>query len=114
MPLSFFRQTVTRIRPGTKTSRGSDIPDWSENKVSKLVIAGCSVQPSTTSLSQDGRILGTSDGMTAYLPAGADVQSGDRIQYDNKVYTIMGDPRVWPSASGALDHIELNLERWSG
>ena len=114
MLLSFFRQSVTRIRPGTKTSRGSTISDWSSDKVSTLVINGCSVQPSTTSLSQDGRILGIADGMTAYLPAGSDVQSGDRIQFGSDVYTIMGDPRVWPSASGSLDHIELNLERWSG
>ena len=112
MLLSFFRQTVTRIRPGVKTLRGSDVPDW--DNATTLDIPECSVQPAGTSLSQDGRILGTSDGMTAYLPADADVQSGDRIQYENKVYTIMGDPRVWPSASGSLDHIELNLERWSG
>lgn len=95
-----------------KSLRGTIVPDW-ENATT-LDIPGCSVQPAGTSLSQDGRILGISDGMTAYLPADADVQSGDRIQYEDKVYTIMGDPRVWPSASGALDHIELNLERWSG
>ena len=112
MLLSFFRQTVTRIRPGLKSLRGTIVPDW-ENATS-LDIPGCSVQPAGTSLSQDGRILGISDGMTAYLPADADVQSGDHIQYEDKVYTIMGDPRVWPSASGTLDHIELNLERWSG
>ena len=112
MLLSFFKQTVTRIRPGTKRLRGSEVPDW--DNATTLDIPGCSVQPAGTSLSQDGRELGISDGMTAYLPAGADVQSGDRIQYEDKVYTIMGDPRVWPSASGTLDHIELNLERWSG
>lgn len=112
MLLSFFRQTVTRIRPGMKSLRGTIVPDW-ENATT-LDIPGCSVQPAGTSLSQDGRILGISDGMTAYLPADADVQSGDHIQYEDKVYTIMGDPRVWPSASGTLDHIELNLERWSG
>lgn len=112
MLLSFFRQTVTRIRPGMKSLRGTIVPDW-ENATT-LDIPGCSVQPAGTSLSQDGRDLGISDGMTAYLPADADVQSGDRIQYEDKFYTIMGDPRVWPSASGALDHIELNLERWSG
>lgn len=95
-----------------KSLRGTIVPDW-ENATT-LDIPGCSVQPAGTSLSQDGRILGISDGMTAYLPADADVQSGDHIQYENKVYTIMGDPRVWPSASGTLDHIELNLERWSG
>ena len=95
-----------------KSLRGTIVSDW-ENATT-LDIPGCSVQPAGTSLSQDGRELGISDGMTAYLPAGADVQSGDRIQYEDKVYTIMGDPRVWPSASGTLDHIELNLERWSG
>ena len=95
-----------------KSLRGTIVPDW-ENATT-LDIPGCSVQPAGTSLSQDGRILGISDGMTAYLPADADVQSGDHIQYEDKVYTITGDPRVWPSASGALDHIELNLERWSG
>lgn len=95
-----------------KSLRGTIEPDW--DNATTLDIPGCSVQPAGTSLSQDGRILGISDGMTAYLPADADVQSGDHIQYEDKVYTIMGDPRVWPSASGTLDHIELNLERWSG
>ena len=55
-----------------------------------------------------------SDGLTAYLPADADVKAGDRIEYAGEVYTINGAPRVWPSASGGLDHIQLNLERWSG
>lgn len=107
---SFFRQTITRIRPGTKTLRGSDVPDW--NNATTLVITGCSVQPASTSLSTDGRVLALTDGLTAYIPADADVQSGDRIGYGGEVYTING--RAWPSASGGLDHIQLNLERWSG
>lgn len=109
---SFFRQQITRIRPGVKTLRGSDVPDWSN--ATSLVIAGCSVQPAGTSLSQDGRVLGTTDGLTAYIPANADVQAGDRIEYAGEVYTINGVPRAWPSATGGLDHIQLNLERWSG
>lgn len=109
---SFMRQTIIRIRPGVKTLRGSDVPDW--NNVTRMTIKGCSVQPASTSLSQDGRVLALTDGLTAYLPSGADVQSGDRIQYAGDIYTITGAPRVWPSASGGLDHIQLNLERWSG
>ena len=109
---SFMRQTITRIRPGTKTLRGSEVFDWS-NATTKD-ISGCSVQPASTSLSQDGRVLALTDGLTAYLPSGDDVQSGDRIQYAGEIYTITGAPRVWPSASGGLDHIQLNLERWSG
>lgn len=112
MLLSFYTQTVTRIRPGSKYSRGSTIPDW--DMASYLDIPGCSMQPASTSLSMDGRVLGISDGFTCYMPADADVQAGDHIMFKGKVYEINGDPREWPSATGRLDHIQLNLTRWSG
>ena len=112
MPLiSFWRQSITRLRPSTTTERGSAISDWSNPDT--LVISECSVQPTTTSLSQDGRVLGVTDGLTVYAPADADVQAGDRIEYNGDVYTINGDPLIWPAA-GKLDHIQLNLERWRG
>lgn len=109
---SFMRQTVMRIRPGTKTVRGSSVPDW-ENTTT-AIITGCSVQPASTSLSQDGRVLGLFDGLTVYAPANADVQAGDHISYGGQIYAINGEPRRWPSATGGLDHVQLNLERWSG
>ncbi len=108
---SFANDTIVRIRPSTTTSRGSVIPDWSN--ATKVTISGCSVQPATTSLSQDGRVLGIMDGMTAYVPPSADVQAGDRISFNGATYTIDGAPRVWPTA-GNLAHIQLNLRRWSG
>ena len=110
---SFCTQEITRIRPGTKTSRGSTIPDWSENEVTKLVIKGVSVQPATTTLSQDGRVLGISEGLTAYLPEGSDVAAGDRILYDGKIYTINGEPKKWTGAF-TRSHIQLNLMKWEG
>ena len=73
LPL-FCRQTVTRIRPGIKVERGSEIYDW-ENAES-IDIPGCSMQPASTSLSEDGRVLGISDGFTCYMPETADVQAG--------------------------------------
>lgn len=109
---SFMRQTIIRVRPGTKTLRGSEVPDWTN--ATRAIIPGCSVQPASTSLSQDGRVLAITDGLTAYIPADADVKAGDRIEYAGDTYTINGAPRVWPSASGGLDNIQLNLERWSG
>lgn len=112
MLLSFYRQTVTRVRPKTKESRGSTIPDW--DNVDSLEIPGCSMQPASTSLSMDGRILGISDGFTCYMPADADVKAGDHILFNGKTYEINGDPREWPSATGRLDHIQLNLTRWAG
>ena len=88
------------------------MPDW--NNTTSISISGCSVQPASTSLSQDGRVLGISDRWTAYLPTGADVQAGDKIVFDGKEYTIDGDPRAWVSPTGSRSNIQLNLARWSG
>lgn len=112
MVASFATQTITRVRPGTKTLRGSEMPDWSNT--TSISISGCSVQPATTTLSQDGRVLGISDGWTAYLPAGADVQAGDKIVFDGKEYAIDGEPRLWVSPTGNRSNVQLNLARWSG
>ena len=105
-------QNVTRIRPGVKTLRGSTVPDWEH--ASELVITNCSVQPAGTSLSQDGRVLGVSDGYTVYMPPNADVLAGDRIVYDGDTYEIDGRPRRWKSATGRLDHIMISIVRWRG
>ena len=109
---SWCRQTVTRVRPGTKTERGSVVFDWSHATTTD--ITGCSVQPGSTSLDENGRVLGISDGYTAYLPPSADVIAGDRIVYDGETYEIRGEPRQWHSATGAVDHIMLNLMRYEG
>lgn len=112
MPLqSFWTQSITRIRPGTKTERGSTVYDWSDTN--ELVIDGCSVQPTSTSLTQDGRVQGIQDGLVVYAPEGIDVQAGDRICFGGNVYTINGEPLSWPAA-GRMQHIQLNLVRWQG
>lgn len=110
---SFANQSIVIVRPGTKESRGSTIPDWSQDKVTKKTITGCSVQPSTTSISQDGRVLGISDSWTAYLPEGTDVKAGDHIEFDGNTYSINGEPRVW-TAPFTRSNIQLNLVRWEG
>ena len=110
---SFCNQMVERIRPGEKESRGSKIPDWDPTKVDRLVITGCSVQPATTSLSEDGRVLGITEQWTAYLPENADVKAGDRIVFEGDVYTINGEPKKWTGAA-RLSNIQLNLVRWKG
>lgn len=109
---SWCVQNVTRIRPGTKIQRGSEIPDW--DNADSLTISGCSIQPASTSLSEDGRILGITDGWTAYLPPGADVKAGDRIQFEGNLYEINGEPRIWQSPTGHNNHTMLNLRRFAG
>ena len=110
---SFCRDTITRIRPGSTVSRGSVIPDWSASEINSKTISGCSMQPASTSLSEDGRVLGISDLYTLFAPPDADIQDGDRIVFNNKTYTIAGDVRVQPAAV-CLDHIEITLRRYDG
>ena len=109
---SFASQTIIRLRPTTKEARGSIIPDW--NNPDRLTIKGCSVQPAGTSLTQDGRIQGITDGYTCYMPPGSDVMAGDRIQCNGNTYTINGEPRIWNSPTGSVSNLVLNLERWEG
>ena len=108
---SFCKQSIVVVRPGTKTSRGSTIPDWST--ATRRTIVGCSVQPASTSLSMDGRVLGISEGWTAYLPEDADVQAGDHIEFDGGTYVINGEPKKWTGAF-TRSNIQLNLVRWEG
>lgn len=109
---SWANDTITRLRAAIITQRGSEIPDWTNPD--RLTIHGCSMQPAGTSLTQDGRVQGTTDGYTCYLPPGADVIAGDRIEYGGNVYTINGEPRVWQSPTGWVSNTQLQLERWYG
>lgn len=109
---SWFGQSVTRKRPGQKTSRGSIVPDWETAETA--TINGCSVQPSSTSLSQDGRVLGIDDVFTVYMPADADVIEGDHIEYNGETFVVRGVPRLWVSPTGGLDNKQVQIERWSG
>lgn len=109
---TFFNKSVVVIKPGSKSVRGQTVPDWDNS--SQITISNCSMQPASTTLSQDGRVLAVTDRFTCYMPANVNVSAGDRIAYNNKIYTVDGDPRDWESASGRLDHIELNLIRYRG
>ena len=109
---SFANQTIDVVRPKkTTTSRGSTVPDWSDT--TKTTVTGCSIQPASTSLSQDGRVLGINDGWTAYVPEGTDAQAGDRIEFDGQTFEINGAPRKWTGPM-RTSHIQLNLIRWEG
>lgn len=108
---SFCKDIVTRIRPGTKAVRGSTVPDWEH--ASRLDITGCSMQPASTTLSQDGRVLGISDSYTLFAPTVSDIKEGDRIEFNGKVYQVEGDVRIQPCAA-RLDHLQIGLRRFHG
>lgn len=114
---SFCRDTVIRIRPGTKKSRGSTIPDW--ESATRAKIEGCSMQPVSTSSSSDGRVLGISDSYRLFAPPNSDIKEGDHILYHHPTcgdleYEIDGDVPFQPSATGRLDHLNIALKRYQG
>ena len=109
---AWTNDTITRLRPDTKVSRGSQIFDW--EKADELTINSCSMQPASTSLDTNGRVLGVSDGYTLYTPLNADIKAGDRIMYNNEYYEINGEPRAWKSPFGAVEHLVVNLMRYYG
>lgn len=109
---SFCSQTIEIVRAKTtKTVRGSEVPEWSETVTT--TVTGCSVQPASSSLTLDGRVLGITDAWTAYVPEGTDVKAGDHITFAGNTYEIQGEPRVWTGAF-TKSHIQLNLIRWEG
>lgn len=112
VPQTLAYDTVTRIRPGTKTQRGSTVPDW--DNATTAQITGVNFQPQNTTLSQDGRVLGISETCTCYLPYDADIKQGDRLAFESETYTVIGAPMRWRSPTGRAAHTKVNLERWEG
>lgn len=110
---SFFCKAVTIVRPGTKTERGTAVPDWSDDAASRSVVRGCEVQTPTTGMDLDGRTETTIAG-TVYMPQGTDVRAGDAIDYGGRRYLVDGEPIVWGSPSGALSHIQARIRDWRG
>ena len=97
---SFCKDVVTRLRPKTTESRGKTVPDWSVAPDYEE-IDGCSMQPASTSLSTDGRVLGISDLWTLYAPSDADIQAGDRIEFSIRR----------PMPYGEREHINVKRRR---
>lgn len=110
---SFARETITRIRPATKTSRGVAVPDWEH--ASSATIAGCSVQPAGSSRNfTSARVLALEDAYTLFAPPGADIRPGDRVACEAGTFETDGAPEIWKSPTGRVSHIQFTLRRWEG
>ena len=107
---SFCKQKITRLRPLYIKERGSAIPNW--NECESLEIFPCSVQPSGSSISLDGRVLGVSDSWTVYCNPGSDVKAGDKIIFEDKAYLVNEDPRAWQSPTGVVSSMQFTMIDW--
>lgn len=109
---SWASQSITRLRAGIKIERGSEVPDWS--KVDTINISPVSVQPSSSSVSIDGRILGLSDSYDVYCDLDADVKAGDHVVYEGETFMVMQEPRTWHSPTGCVSNKQFTMTRWQG
>lgn len=109
---SFCSQSIVCKRAGIKQSRGSDIPDW--DTATSTTISPVSVQPSSSTVSLDGRVLGVSDSWTVYCNPDVDVLEGDHIEFDGETYLVNEAPRKWTSPSGLVSSLQFTMVRYSG
>lgn len=109
---SWANQSIVRLRASTKVERGSEVPDWAN--VDSKTISPCSVQPSASSVSIDGRVLGLIDSYTVYCDLGVDVKAGDHIVYGSETFLVNEEPRSWHSPTGRVSSTQFTMVRWQG
>lgn len=112
IPISFATKTVERVRPTEVDDRGNVHRDYT-NPESVIPIEGCIVQPMTGGENDENRSAVMRQ-LSIQLPAGADVSEFDHIRYKGRDYEIVGDDQDWESPTGALDHVNLLVQRWEG
>lgn len=109
---SFASQEITVVDPvWTTDARNVRRPDYGP-AASRTVVEGCSVQPGASpELVPDGRATATIR-WTVLAPAGTVVEAASGVEYRGRLYAVDGEPLVWDSPTGALDHVALFLIDW--
>ena len=112
MVLSFMRDTVTVLRPAAKTERGSTVPDWAN--ATSATLTGVQVTAASTSEDRDGRVDNAADKFTLRAPYEADIQSGDRVEWNGVTYEVDGDVFHTKSPTGRVSSTRCALVAWKG
>ena len=106
--IGFQVDTVTRLRASAATSRyGDSVRDWSTPD--EIDIERCRVKPaggSEDTVDRDGQIRR----LLLFAPPTADILATDRIRWREVDYEVTGPVRHWPSPTGRLAHLEIDLE----
>ena len=109
---SFASETVTVLRAPLVDSRGTKERDWANAESHE--VAGCNVQPSSTSTGRTDPRESVSFDAVLYAPEGADIKPADRVSCSLGTFSVDGEPQDWESPTGALSHLEANLSKWEG
>ena len=107
--ISFHRDTVEILVGTVVVDRyGNDTLDWSDP--GETLIERCRVLPEAGTEILD-RVTRR---WILFAPPDTPLDSANRVRWDGIVYGVIGEVRRWPSPSGALAHIEADLERVEG
>lgn len=113
-----FSQSITVVRPGTKTDRGGNtVPDWSDTAVTRTVVDRLSVQPAvqTEATSEERSSVVTGWHVLSEEGTDPDVRAGDRIEFDGLLCEVVGEVARWPHPlDGGVHHVEWTMRRGTG
>lgn len=114
MPLpSFAKDSITVVRPAKKTVRGTTVQDWTD--AHRSTVKRCSVQPGDTTTDEAAaRDAHASETATVYLPPSAKVEAGDRVEWDNGTWEIIGRVQEWRSPTGRVTHKIMRMRIYEG
>lgn len=108
---SFATQEITLVHPvWTTDARNVRRPDYGP-AAERVVVPGCSVQPGASVELLGGR-NSVAVRWSVYAPPGTVVEATDAAEYRGRLYRVDGQPDLWPSPTGALDHVLLLLLDW--
>jgi hypothetical protein len=123
--MSFFFDSLTRVRAGTRTDRGGNaVPDWSDEAVQRLVVDGLNIQPasqteghSTSSGGPDATRDAVTTGWRVQSDEGnrPDITATDRLEWRGMTLEVQGEVAEWPDPlNGTVHHIEFTMTRATG
>ena len=112
-----FHQTAVRVRAGVRYDRaGNPITDWSEEAVSRLPLTGLNIASRSQDLGEETDTGGTRATAGWWLQTrpgvDADIEAGDRVEWDGLTLDVDGDPMRWPDPfTGRVHHVKVALTR---
>ena len=112
MPLSFFSDSVTVVRPTVVVINGAETFAWANAR--ETVLHNVQVTAQATSRGFDGRTLQISERYTLRANYDADIQAGDHVRWRGETYEIDGDVFHTKSPSGRVSSTRCALVKWSG
>ena len=107
--ISFHHDTVEVLSATEVTDRyGNQTLIWDTPTVASVV--DCRVMP----LAGEEVLDRLTRRWVLYAPADTALVSANRVRWNGDTYDVVGEVRRWPSPTGALAHIEADLERVEG